>query len=143
MNHIVLIGRLAADPELKTTQSGVPVCSFRIAVDRRFTGSDGQRQADFIPCVAWRQAAEFVARYFTKGKFIGVQGSLQSRSYEDRDGNKRTVYEVMCDQVEFVGAKEDKPAQPASTVNRPPQQTKLPTEYGDFEEITAEEDLPF
>lgn len=130
MNHVVLIGRLCADPELKTTQSGVHVCSFRVAVDRRFTGADGQRQADFIPCTAWRQAAEFVAKYFQKGKLIGVMGSLQSRSYEDSTGNRRTAYEVMCEQVEFVGAKEGN----EQGANRPPE---------GFVEISSDDDLPF
>lgn len=143
MNLIILIGRLAADPELKTTQGGMSVCTFRIAVDRRFGGADGQRQADFLTCVAWRQTADFVARHFTKGKQIGVKGSLQTRTYEDRDGNRRTAYEVVCEQVEFVGPREDKPAQPVPATQRPPQQTKLSTEYGELEEITSDEDLPF
>lgn len=156
MNSIVLVGRLVADPELRTTQSGIPVCSFRIAVDRRFSSQGGERQADFIPCVAWRQQAEFVARYFTKGRLIGVQGSLQSRSYEDQQGNKRTAYEVQCDQVQFVGSKSESGGQPnaysnnsyGSSFDAPPAPAKQNVAYqsggiDDFQEITSDEDLPF
>ncbi|MFQ8953395.1 MAG: single-stranded DNA-binding protein [Oscillospiraceae bacterium] len=93
-NIVVLTGRLTADPELKTTQSGLSVTSFSIAVDRRF-GSGEERQTDFINIVAWRQQAEFVAKYFKKGNLIGIEGSIQTRKYTDKNGNNRTAFEVV------------------------------------------------
>lgn len=102
MNKVILVGRLTKDPEIKNTASQVPFCNFTIAVDRRFKDSNGQRQADFINCVAWRQTASFIAQYFHKGSRIGVSGSIQSRSYEDNSGQKRYVTEVVVDEAEFV-----------------------------------------
>lgn len=102
MNKVILIGNLARDPELRTTQSGVTMCRFTLAVNRRVPNAQGVREADFINCVAWRQTAEFVSRYFTKGKRCAVVGSLQVRSYEAQDGSKRTAAEVVVDDVEFV-----------------------------------------
>ena len=108
LNHIVLMGRLVRDPELRYTQAQVPVASFRIAVDRDFGGRDGnERQADFIDCVAWRQTGEFVSKYFTKGRMIAVSGRLQMRDWTDRDGNKRTSAEVVADNVYFGDSKRD------------------------------------
>lgn len=101
MNTISIIGRLTADPELKTTQNGVSVCSFTLAVDRPRV----KEVTDFVRCTAWRQTGEFVSRYFTKGRKMGVTGSMQSRQYEDKDGNKRTVWEVVVDQVDFCDKK--------------------------------------
>lgn len=102
LNQIVLMGRLVRDPEMRYTQSQTPVCSFRIAVDRDFTGRDGgERQTDFIDVVAWRQSAEFVTKYFTKGSMIIVSGRLQMRDWTDRDGNKRTSAEVQAERVWF------------------------------------------
>ena len=94
-NKAILIGRLTADPELKQTGSGTYVVNFQIAVDRRFKSQDGERKADFITIVCWRQQAEFVAKYFHKGDPIGIDGSIQTRNYEDRQGNKRTAVEVL------------------------------------------------
>ena len=105
LNCAVLMGRLVADPDLRTTPSGVSVVSFRIAVDRSFVKQGEERQADFIDIVAWRQTAEFVARYFRKGSMIAVQGSIQTRQYEDKQGNKRTAVEVVADNVSFCGSK--------------------------------------
>lgn len=105
MNRVIIMGRLTADPELKTTASGVSVAAFRVAVDRDYQPKGGERQADFIPCVAWRQTAEFVSRYFQKGRMIALEGSLQSRNYEDKQGQKRTAYEVIADHVWFCGEK--------------------------------------
>lgn len=99
------MGRLTADPELKTTASGVSVSAFRVAVDRDHQPKGGDRQADFIPCVAWRQTAEFVSHYFQKGRMIALEGSLQSRNYEDKQGQKRTAYEVIADHIWFCGEK--------------------------------------
>ena len=99
LNSVILMGRLVADPELRQTPNGVSVCAFRIAVDRAYSGKE--KQADFIDIVAWRQSAEFVSKYFAKGKMIIVEGSIQARSYEDRNGNKRTAVEVVADNVQF------------------------------------------
>ena len=106
LNRIILMGRLVADPELRQTQSGVSVASFRIAVDRNYQSKDtGERQADFISCVAWRQTGEFISRYFQKGRMIALEGSLQTRNYEDKTGAKRTAYEVIVDQAYFADSK--------------------------------------
>ncbi|MBQ4271599.1 MAG: single-stranded DNA-binding protein [Clostridiales bacterium] len=103
MNKVMLVGRLTKDPELKNTSSQVPFCNFTVAVDRRFKDNNGQRQADFINCVAWRQTASFIGSYFRKGSRIGIVGSIQSRSFEDSNsGQKRYVTEVVVDEAEFV-----------------------------------------
>jgi single-strand DNA-binding protein len=104
MNNIILIGRLVADPETRYTQSGIAVCNFRIAVDRKFKNAAGEREADFINCVAWRKAAELIGQYMSKGRRIGIQGSLQSRNYQDKDGNNRTAFDVVVDEFEFLDA---------------------------------------
>ena len=102
LNHIVIMGRLTRDPELRTTQSGVSVTSFTVAVDRDFGGRDGgEKQTDFIDCVAWRQTGEFVSKYFHKGSMIVVSGRLQSRKWQDREGNNRTNWEIQADNVYF------------------------------------------
>lgn len=103
LNRVILMGRLVADPELRQTPNAVSVATFRIAVERDYGGKD--RQTDFIPCVAWRQTGEFISRYFSKGRMIAVQGQLQSRSYEDKAGQKRTVYEVIVDQAYFADSR--------------------------------------
>ena len=105
LNNVTLMGRLVADPELKTTQNGTSVASFRLAVERNYAPQGQERQADFLPCVAWRQTAEFIGKYFTKGRMIAVEGSLQSRNYEDKNGQKRTAYEVIVDQAYFADSK--------------------------------------
>ncbi len=111
LNHIVLMGRLVKDPELRYTQSQVPVASFTVAVDRDFGGRDGsERQTDFIDCVAWRQTGEFVSKYFQKGRMIVVSGRLQSRKWQDREGNNRTSWEVSADNVYFGDSKRDSDA---------------------------------
>ena len=108
LNHIVIMGRLTRDPELRTTQSGVSVTSFTVAVDRDFGGRDGgEKQTDFIDCVAWRQTGEFVSKYFHKGSMIVVSGRLQSRKWQDRDGNNRTNWEVVADNVYFGESRRD------------------------------------
>ncbi len=110
LNRVVLMGRLVAEPELKTTNTGISVCSFRIAVDRNYVKQGTERQADFIDIVAWRQSAEFVCKYFTKGQLIALEGSLQSRTYQDKDGNNRYVTEVLADSFFFTGDKREKPS---------------------------------
>ena len=107
MNKVILIGRLVKDPEVKTTQSQIAFCGFTIAVDRKFKTASGERQADFITCVAWRQQAEFLGKYFQKGSRVAVTGNLQSRSYDDKDGKKVYVTEVVVDEIEFVDSKRD------------------------------------
>ncbi len=97
LNVVALMGRLVADPELRHTTSGIATCSFRIAVDRSFVRAGEERKADFIDIVVWRQTAEFVCKYFRKGNLIAVDGSIQTRNYEDKQGNKRTAYEVVAD----------------------------------------------
>ena len=105
LNVVAIMGRLVADPELRTTQNGTNVCSFRIACDRNFARQGEQRQADFIDIVAWRQQAEFVSKYFQKGSLIAIEGSLQTRQYQDKQGNNRTALEVVASNVSFAGAK--------------------------------------
>lgn len=105
LNVIALMGRLVADPELRHTPNGIATCTFRIAVERSFVRQGEERKADFIDIVVWRQTAEFVCRYFHKGNMIAVNGSLQTRSYEDKTGVKRTAYEVLADNVHFAESK--------------------------------------
>lgn len=104
MNKAVLMGRLTRDPELRSTASGISVCSFTVAVDRRFK-SEGQPTADFIPVIAWRQTADFVAKYFTKGSRIAVVGSIQTRQWDDKEGKRHYATEVVADEVEFCESK--------------------------------------
>ena len=106
LNHITIMGRLTRDPELRRTGSGIAVASFTVAVDRDFGGRDGgERETDFIDCVAWRQTGEFVSKYFTKGSMIVVSGRLQIRNWNDKDGNKRRSAEVVADNVYFGESK--------------------------------------
>lgn len=107
LNVAVLMGRLVADPELRHTTSDIAVTSFTIAVDRSYVKSGAERQADFIDIVAWRSTAEFVCKYFRKGQLIAVQGSIQTRSYQDKDGNKRKAFEIVADNVHFAESKRD------------------------------------
>lgn len=107
-NSVILMGRLTADPELRQTQNGTAVTSFTVAVERRFQ----REQTDFINIVAWKQTAEFVEKYFKKGAMIALRGSIQQRNYEDKNGNKRTAFEVVADEVSFCGSKEEKPQTP-------------------------------
>lgn len=105
LNSAIIMGRLTAAPELRTTGSGVSVTSFCVAVDRSYVKEGEERQTDFISVVAWRGTAEFVSRYFRKGSMIAVQGSIQTRNYEDKNGNKRTAVEIVADKVSFCGSK--------------------------------------
>lgn len=148
MNSICLMGRLTGDPELKTTQSGVSVTNFSVAVDRAFRSKDQERQTDFINCVAWRGTAEFITRYFRKGQRIAVQGSLQSRSYTANDGSKRTVYEVVVDNAFFCESKGGQTAGAPNYDSQIPQVSEARPAFstantGDFEEILTDEELPF
>ena len=107
INRVVLMGRSVADPELKTTNTGISVTSFRIAVDRSYVKAGEQRQADFFDIVAWRSSAEFVCRNFSKGSLIAIDGQLQSRQYQTKDGQNRTAIEVVADNVSFTGERRD------------------------------------
>ena len=107
INRVILMGRLVADPELKTTNTGISVTSFRIAVDRSYVKAGEQRQADFFDIVAWRSSAEFVCRNFSKGSLIAIDGQLQSRQYQTKDGQNRTAIEVVADNVSFTGERRD------------------------------------
>ena len=130
------MGRLTADAELRTTTTGKEVATFSIAVDRSFVKAGEQRQADFINIVAWGSTAKFIRDYFSKGSMIAIQGSIQTRNYEDKNGNKRTAFEVVAREVSFCGSKNDSspaPAQAAPNVDV----------SVDFEEIEDDEPLPF
>ena len=134
MNRVILLGRLARDPELRQTVNNVAVASFAVAVNRSYQ-TEKEQLADFIECVAWRGTAEFVARYFAKGDPIALEGRLQVRSYEDKQGNKRRAYEVICENVEFTGSRERR-----QTDDAPQEQTY---DASDFEEVDSDGDLPF
>lgn len=143
LNCVTLMGRLVADPELRTTTTGRSVCTFSIAVDRSYAKAGEQRQTDFINIVTWEGTANFVSRYFAKGSMIAVQGSIQTRPYEDKNGNKRTAFEVVAREVSFCGSKAETGTQaPAvsAAAPAPAYQTAVPS---DFEEITDDDDLPF
>lgn len=139
LNRIILMGRLVADPELKTTSGGLSVAGFRMAVDRNYQPKEGEKQVDFIPCVAWRQTAEFIANYFGKGRMIAVEGSLQSRSYEDKDGHKRTAYEVLVDHAYFADSKPQEERQQAPAA-APQPQLSIPDAVDPYSD---DGDLPF
>ncbi len=114
INCALIMGRLTAAPELRTTSSGLSVTSFTVAVERSYAKSGEERQTDFINIVAWRNTADFVTKYFGKGDMIAVQGSIQTRNYEDKNGNKRTAVELLAESVSFCGGKKDE--KPAGTV---------------------------
>ena len=144
INAVVLMGRFVRDPEIRTTTSGKSVCSFSLAVERDFQRSE-EKTADYFDCVAWGNTAEFVGKYFHKGRMIALQGRLQARTYKDREGNNRKAVEVIADKVSFTGEKAE------STASREaPKETKEPPaayESGnlseEFEVIPDDEDLPF
>lgn len=147
MNRVCLMGRLTSDPELRQTASGISSCSFNIAVDRGFKDQNGERQTDFISCTAWRQAAEFICRYFSKGSMIAVEGQLRTRTYDDKryPDVRHYVTEVYADKVSFCGSKNDNggtAAKPAQTAQRPAQ-TAPAADFSDFEEVVSDSDLPF
>ena len=138
LNSVCLMGRLTADPELKSTQSGVSVCNFRIAVDRTYTPKGQEKQTDFINIVTWRSTAEFVSRYFRKGQLVAVQGSIQTSQYTDRDGNKRTAFDVVADNVFFA----EKKAESGET-KQGAGYDHSPDIQDDFEEIVGNDELLF
>lgn len=156
LNVVAIMGRLVADPELRTTPAGHSVCSFRIACDRSYVQQGQQRQADFIDIVAWRQQADFVSKYFQKGSMIAVEGSLQTRQYQDKNGNSRTAVEVVANNISFAGAKrQDSQSVPsyeqqttshvqqAKAAQNAPQPTYTQGSMDDFAVISDNDDLPF
>lgn len=133
INRVILMGRLVADPELKTTNTGISVTSFRIAVDRNYVKAGEQRETDFIDVVAWRSSAEFVCKHFNKGSLIAVDGQLQTRQYQTKDGQNRTAVEVVADNVSFTGERRDSNSAPIVTppapMPAPPVPMPAPTSY--------------
>lgn len=143
-NKVMLGGRLTGDPELKQTQSGIPVTSFSIAVNRRFGSKDGsQPQADFFNVTAWRQTAEFVHKYFNKGSSILIVGELQNRSWTDAQGVKHYATDVKADEVTFVDSRSESTAAQADQAGFVPPAYTAPAEVPKFEEIKQDDDLPF
>ena len=171
LNRVILMGRLVSDPELKTTPSGVSVTTFRVAVDRNYVKQGEERKADFFDVVCWRQTAEFVCRYFGKGAMIAVDGQLQSRTYQAKDGSNRYVVEVVADNVSFTGERRENnsyggnqsygnqsygggqsyggqsysaPAPQSYQAPRQPAQTSYQSgSNADFQDMPLDDDLPF
>ena len=148
LNRAIVMGRLTRDPELRHTQSGVAVASFTLAVDRDFAPKDGERETDFVDIVAWRHTAEFVSKYFSKGKMAVVDGRIQVRGYEDKDGNKRKAFEIVADSVYFGESKKDsdRPPHPAdqSGYQQSNQHSYSSQPSSDFEELDIDDgELPF
>ena len=155
MNKVTLMGRLTKDPEVRTTSSNVNVCSFTLAVDRRFK-SEGQPTADFIPCIAWRSTADFIKKYFTKGNKIAVSGSIQTRQWDDKDGKRHYATEVIVDEAEFCESKRTDgaggyssglefavPPQAAPQDRRQPGPVSQETPAEDFYPLDDDSDVPF
>jgi single-strand DNA-binding protein len=149
LNKVVLCGRLTADPELKQTPSGVAVCSFTLAINRRFQSknADGTptaaQQADFISVVAWRDRAEFISRYFRKGSALCITGSIQTRSWQDQNGQKRYATEVIVDEAMFVDGKNDAQGAFAATADQTPAPAYNAPQAPNFEPLSQDDDLPF
>lgn len=156
LNVVAIMGRLVYDPELKTTPQGTSVCSFRIACDRSYTAKGEERKADFIDIVAWRQQAEFVSKYFQKGSLIAIEGSIQTRQYQDKSGNNRNAVEVVANNVNFAGPKAaDRPdvqsfdqqtqnyTRQANDAQNAPQAGYAQGSTDDFSVISDNDDLPF
>lgn len=144
INTAVIMGRITADPELRTTANSTDFCRFSVAVDRPYQKSGEERKTDFINVIAWRQTAKFVTSYFHKGSMIAIEGSIQTGSYTDKDGNKRSSFEVVANNVSFCGSKSEsqqvsnnysQPSQPAPSYSN--------STGSDFDEIVDDEELPF
>ena len=150
LNVVAIMGRLVADPELKTTPTGINVWAFRIACDRSFVQQGQQRQADFVDVVAWRHNADFLCKHFAKGSMVAVQGRLQTRQYQDRNGNKRTAVEVVADSLSFAGSSKKPGGQAVDEGGEaPPSDYRDPApaysqgDADDFAVIDDNDDLPF
>ena len=139
LNKIFIMGRMTRDPELRTTNSGTSVASFSLAVDRNYKGADGEKETDFIDCVAWRSTAEFAAKYFTKGRMAVVEGRLQIRPWTDKEGNNRRSAEVLVDNMYFGDSKRD-----GDTGGARPASGPVNVSANDWQEVDEDEgDLPF
>ena len=170
LNRVILMGRITQDLELRQTPNGVSTLNFNVAVDRNYAGQDGQRQADFITCVAWRQQAEFISRYFAKGRMIAIEGNLRTRTYDDKNGSRHYVTEVYVDNVYFTGepkqqgsggnyasnygsrnqggyqqdGQQSAPAPAPQNNNAAPSNDALSIgDLGDFEEVLSDDGVPF
>ena len=151
LNVVAIMGRLVADPELRTTPAGVNVCQFRIACDRNFARQGEQRQADFVDIVAWHAQADFVCKYFSKGSLIAINGRIQTRNYQDKNGNNRTAFAVVAEDINFGGSKGTGSAKVADGGEAAPRsdawsKADPPANYGgvdDFAVIDDNDDLPF
>ena len=146
LNHIDIMGRLTRDPELRYTAQGAPVTSFTLAVDRDYQSGGSERQTDFIDVVAWKATAEFVSKYFSKGSMAIVTGRLQIRDWEDKNGNKRTAFEIVAEEVSFCGSKAETGT--GARQNEQPARVQPAASFAtggadDFEEIPISDDLPF
>lgn len=141
MNKAILSGRICTDIELKTTSNDVSVCSFKIAVNRRFKNADGNYDADFIPCVAWRGQADFISKFFTKGKPIEIVGAIQTRTYEKEDGQKVYITEVVADEAHFVLS--DKSEVNNEVPSPLPSEATQASSFEGFMPTPADDDLPF
>lgn len=139
VNKVIIGGRLTANPEVKTTTSGVPVCSFTVAVNRR----DKEQGADFFNCQAWRSQAELLGKYFKKGSSIFLVGELKNRSWEDKDGNKRTVTEIVATEISFVDSKNDAQGTEASAPTNYIPPSFITPQNANFEGVETEDMLPF
>ncbi|MDY0075319.1 MAG: single-stranded DNA-binding protein [Acholeplasmataceae bacterium] len=139
INRVILVGRITKDPELKMTQSNIPVVTFTLAVNRQFTDQSGERQADFIQCVVWRKQADNLARFVKKGALLGVEGRIQTRNYEAENGT-RYVTEVVCDSIQFLESKGD---QTENSTRDEPTAADNDEFYETSKQLAAEEDLPF
>ena len=149
------MGRLVADPELRHTPNDIAVTTFTLAVDRSYSRAGTERQTDFIDVVAWRQTAEFVCKYFSKGRMMAVTGSIQTRNYEDKQGNKRKAFEIVANDVSFADSKRDSSGSAPGSYDSAPAVQQRPAAYSepapayssgsneDFEEILGDDDLPF
>jgi single-strand DNA-binding protein len=140
LNKAILMGRIVADPELRNTANNTPVTSFTIAVDRGYVKQGAERQADFLDIVAWRNTAEFVCKWFKKGQMIALEGSIQTRTYTDKDGNKRKAVEILADNVHFADSKRDNSGGDYAQFS--PAAAYTTNEPAGFEEVT-DDDLPF
>lgn len=140
INRAILVGRLTKDPELRRTANDIPVATFTLAVNRQFSNPSGEREADFIQCVVWRRQAETVEQYLSKGSLVGVEGRIQTRSYDDQDGNRKYITEIVCDSVQFLETRasqennEERESQPRQ--QQPKRESSIP-------DIVTEDDLPF
>lgn len=158
LNKVILMGRLTRDPEMRSTQSGISVCSFSLAVDRNFAKQGEQKQADFFNIIAWRSTADFVSRYFRKGQLVAVSGSLQTRNWDDQEGKKHYVTEIVADDVYFAESKRDSAGAPADFGNEPSGNPYSGSNngsdrnsgsgsngggFGGFSQTSGDDDLPF